>query len=843
MRTGTRGSLAGGAVAALLVLTATLTPQDTPSKPGGGAELAQLIRSTGLDETECYRVRDLSLVKEDLRLYFNEGYLILAKPIRGERWAAVFSGDVEGGDGEVLLLPPYGGERQSLTKFTQAPNLDEHFTGALLLFTDDSGDKLLDQIVRGNRGRKLPEMAPLLAEQWNPVLHNIAEGFDLRIVGDLLTPRPSRSGLMFAAVAGNNLGPFDLFYDARANEQVLAGRMAEHKNRFTYDIWTSFPARSHRAAPSLPTADFTSEKYKIDSSLDANLRLKATCSLSIKVGESSIGALPFEISRAIEIAGARVDGVPAELLFRESPRASALRIDENHSFLLVPPDALPAGTVHQIEFDEEGSVISTAGKDVYFVEARANWYPRNGIGRALYDLSFRYPKRLTLVTAGDAIEDRIDGDWRYTHRRTSVPIRLAGFNLGDYEKVAVTQPGSHVDVYGNRALEAALQPKLSDTTADTAAVPSINLSMGRGGRRPPPLPPPPPPVRPDPLARLHNVATDVSLSLQMFSSWFGPPVVPSLTVAPIPGAFGQGFPGLVYLSTLAYLDPRARPPSMRGPREQVFFSDLMLAHEVAHQWWGNLVLSAGYQDDWIPEALANYSALLYLEKKKGVRAMQDVLEDFRDILVKKTAEGNTVESAGPITLGFRLESVESADAWHAITYDKGAWIFHMLRRRLGDDRFLKMLLEFRRRSESHPASTAELRAVAKEFLPPGVHPEIMDAFFDNWVYSTGIPALKLTYTVKGVTPSVRISGKVEQSGVDDDFSVEAPVEIQFAKGTSQTIWVDTTNAGASFSATLKQPPARVSIPIGTGVLAVKKYAGAPGSPAHSILSSGSHPIR
>jgi len=276
------------------------------------------------------------------------------------------------------------------------------------------------------------------------------------------------------------------------------------------------------------------------------------------------------------------------------------------------------------------------------------------------------------------------------------------------------------------------------------------------------------------------------------------------------------------LSTLAYLDPNARPAPLRGPREQVFFSDLLEAHEVAHQWWGNLVVPAGYQDEWISEALANYSALLYLEKKRGVKAMQDVLEDFRDALVKKKGDGPTVESAGPITLGFRLESTDLPDAFHTITYDKGAWIFHMLRRRLGDDLFLKMLAELRRRSDQRMASTADLRGLVKNFLPPHVSPAHIDAFFDNWVYSTGIPALKLNYTVKGVAPAVKLSGSVEQSSVDDAFSVDVPVEVQFAKGDFQTIWVETSNGGTSFSATLKQAPVRVSIPIGTGILAVKK---------------------
>ena len=85
-----------------------------------------------------------------------------------------------------------------------------------------------------------------------------------------------------------------------------------------------------------------------------------------------------------------------------------------------------------------------------------------------------------------------------------------------------------------------------------------------------------------------------------------------------------------------------------------------------------------------------------------------------------------------------------------------------------------------------------------------------------------VPALKLAYTAKGLAPAVKISGTVEQSGVDDDFSMQAPVEIQFAKGPAQVIWVETSNDGAAFSATLKQVPVKVSIPAGRGVLAVKR---------------------
>src|ERR1700683_936351 len=68
-------------------------------------ELERQIRAASLDPEQCYRVRDLAVAKEDLKLYFTDGYLIFSKPVNGERISAVFTAEVEGGDGEVVLPP------------------------------------------------------------------------------------------------------------------------------------------------------------------------------------------------------------------------------------------------------------------------------------------------------------------------------------------------------------------------------------------------------------------------------------------------------------------------------------------------------------------------------------------------------------------------------------------------------------------------------------------------------------------------------------------------------------------------------------------------------------------
>jgi aminopeptidase N len=146
---------------------------------------------------------------------------------------------------------------------------------------------------------------------------------------------------------------------------------------------------------------------------------------------------------------------------------------------------------------------------------------------------------------------------------------------------------------------------------------------------------------------------------------------------------------------------------------------------------------------------------------------------------------------------------------------------HMLRRRLGDERFLKMLAELRRRYEFRAVSTDDFRALVKEFRPRRTSVTLIDEFFDNWVYSSGVPSLSLRYSAKGAAPSVKLSGTIAQSGVDDEFSVEVPLEIRFAKGAPQVIWVRTSNEAMPFTATLRQAPVRVAVAT-SSVLATKK---------------------
>jgi hypothetical protein len=774
------------------------------------SDVARDIREISLDPAECYRVRELALPKDEARLFFTDGYLIFAKPVAGVRTAAVFTTDVDGGEAEVLLLPPNRAERRSLASYTGSPNLDEHFSSAVLMFSDDTYANLTEQIRQNSFNRKSPEMGALMAEGWQSVVRNIAASFQTRLVLDLLSRDPARPGFFAISMSGKRLGNFDLYYDRRALEQIVIGKLNSRDGQLFFDVWSSFVAKHFRNVANVtPEPDFVMSDFRIEATVQQDLGLQVVTRVRIKAGSAPLTVLAFDIAESMKVSAASVDGTPAEVFQRESARSDLMRNVDNEMVLIVPSEPLEAGKEHELEIQHAGKVIFEAGNQVYYVGARANWFPENGRQPAKFDLTFRYPKELDLVTAGELVDEHVEGDWRITRRKTTSPIRMAGFNLGRYQRVRTSHDGYTVEVCANRSAEPGLGAKRTTPIID---LPPRSSARGPGIINLAPAPPP------NPASRLQELASEIMSALEFMAADFGPPALPNLTVSPVPGRFGQGFPGLIYLSTMSYLAPQEQAIRNLNEHGRLFFSDILYAHETAHQWWGNIVTAAGYHDEWLMEALADYSALLYLEKKDGPQPVALVLDTYKTNLLLKTSDGQTIESTGPIVMGSRLENSQSPQAYNFVTYGKGSWIMHMLRRRMGDQRFLAMLADLRKEYEQKPLSTDAFRATAARFLPPQSPDPNLEEFFDEWVYGTGIPSLKLSYSVKGKAPALRLSGTVTQSDVDEDFSVPVPIEIQLGHGKTLTRWVRTANGAVTFSMALSQAPVKVLLDPGFSVL-------------------------
>ena len=772
---------------------------------GPAGDLAATIRQNSLDRDQCYRVRDLNLFKEDIRIYLTDGYLIFSKPIDGQPVAAFFTTyGIENGTAEVILRPPNLAERRSLAAYTGSPNLDEHFQSALFFLSGDMYQALVEQLPANPANRKMPEMGALLEERYNPVLRNLSADYELRLVLELFNRSARKPEFFTALVEGSSLGNFDVFFDPDNSDQIAAGQFVVRNNRSFFDVWTHFPARSARGGIARRPMGLVLNDYRIQATVDPDLKLSVVARVKFRSPLGGLRAVPFDIAREMVVADVTVDGQPAEVLQRDAVERSRIGRGENAMFLVMPPAPLQAGVEYEFEFHYAGRTIADAGGRVFYVAARGNWYPNLGAQLARFDLTFRYPSDLELVAAGEVVEDRTEGEWRITRRLPSAPIRMAGFNLGEYTHAKSERAGFTVDICANRSIEPALRPK----PAAPPPLPVIPAVPRRQGRLPSQIEIPPPVVQPEPAphARLDRLANNIGGMLAFMASKFGPPALPYLTVSPIPGNFGQGYPGLIYLSTRSYLPPAG---SATPSAQDVFFDELLELHETAHQWWGALVSTPSYRDDWLMEALANYSALLYLERTQGERELERFLDVYRADLLKKRDTGEPVESAGPIVMGSRLESSLEPRAWEAITYGKGSWILQMLRHRMGDERFFSMLAGLLKRYGGKDISTEEFRLLAAEYLPPKSDDPKLEGFFDQWVYGTGMPSLKLSYTVKGKAAPWKLVGTLAQADVPEDFSALTPVEIQLPQGRAITRWVHSSGERETFTVDLPQPPLKV----------------------------------
>ncbi len=797
------------------------------AQPHAAADLGQAVLQAGLDAGACYRVRDLEIDEEDVQYYLTDGYLIFGKPVNGAPISAVFSGEVEAGDGEVILLPPNRAERRTLSSYTHSPNLDEHFVNAVFLFTESRARALEGQMPSNAEAKLSPEAGAVLAERWTPVIANLAANFESRIVLDLLSldlnnDTTGRKGFLAAAIQGKKLGTFNVGYDGRGADQINAGQFQTRDGQGYWDTWTSFADKSHRGVPpSEPEEQILS--YRIDATLDSSLMLHCITRMRIRATADSRNAIPFDLSGEMRATGATIDGVPAEVYSRDSARSGLNQNSGDELLIVTPARPLEPGSEHEVEIRHEGRVVKDTGHQVYFVTSRGTWYPNRQAQFATYDVTYRYPKTLDLVAAGQIREDRTDGDMRITRRVPSGRIRLMGFNLGVYDSKILERGGIQIEVSANHEVEDALRTR-TNRTVDVPALPTPPFTYGRGRPVPRGLTDDTLTALPEtltatasPSGQLTQIAGEVASAMDFYRARFGDPPVSRIEVSPLPGRFGQGFAGMIYLATLSYLPTTVRPLSLMPTWEQVFYGELLRAHEAAHQWWGNVVFSSGYRHEWLMEALANYSALMYLESRHGAKFIEDILSEYRRELLARGPDGETTESEGPVTDGRRLESSNNPRAWNAIAYGKGTWIIHMLRRRMGDAQFTKMLTELRRRYEWKSIDTEQFRLLCAEFAPKNADDPKLENFFDQWVYGTGMPDFKLQYSVKGKPGALKLTGTVTQSGVKDDFSAMVPVEIQTGRG-KIVREIRTSSEPVAFSIPVAVPNAKAVLDPGSNVL-------------------------
>jgi hypothetical protein len=737
------------------------------------------LNALQLDSASIYKVvpaNRIALREGDIQFTFDEGWIAFFLPWDGRVTGAVFAGR-----GHILAAPRNIVEKQQLAFFLGAPILDQDFYSAYLRFTDDAADVFRRQF---REASLIPEQNDSLIERWKPVLAQLNPVHAMRLYSERLTrhPRP----YFYAGLDGAGVGRFDVIYDQAREEPVLIGQVTQQDNSSFYNVWASY--RLPGFTP--PSAAFRAQSYVLDTSIRADNSVQGSAVIRIQARTEGDRLVVLQLSRDLDVDSVTGDAGQAFPWFHNNrPDGDQRSSPKDDLIYVVLPGSFPAGETFILNLRYHGNVIRDAGNGVLFVGDRDSWYPRLGGNAdfASYELTMRWPRRLRLTATGTKLDEHEDGDFRVAHWRTEKPVSVAGFNLGEYAFASLPSQGYSVDVYANRQLEQALLNRLHPL--EESAVPRISPPFGfpvRSDRFDLPA------ITPSPADALKQLGKEIDSSIQFYGRYCGPFPFQHLSVSQIPGTFGQGWPGLLYLSTYSFLPAQTQLRAGLSSNSQEHFSELVPFHEVAHQWWGNIVGWSSYRDQWIDEALANYLALLYADSQKSPdHKLRAWLERYRDQLTQKSS-GSDIPPAdfGALTLGSRLTSSKSPDGFERVIYAKGSWIIHMLREMLRqpgakdpDARFVALLHTLMANYSYKALTTADLQREVEAVMTPSMDIEdshSMDWFFDEWVRGVGIPHYRLEYNVRSTGKGFLIRGKIYQTGVPRSFV--APIPLYAANG-------------------------------------------------------------
>ena len=250
------------------------------------------------------------------------------------------------------------------------------------------------------------------------------------------------------------------------------------------------------------------------------------------------------------------------------------------------------------------------------------------------------------------------------------------------------------------------------------------------------------------------------------------------------------FGGLENANTIFYSES-----SVTGTRK----SEGLLAHEIAHQWFGNMATEKSFGHLWLSEGFATYFTILYFENKYGKDTAIKMLKENREQVIAYSKESNKAIVDTGETDFMKLLNANS--------YQKGGWILHMLRTELGDAAFWKSIKKYYAIYAGSVADTRDLQKIVEE-----VSGKDLKRFFDQWLYTTGQPELDISWTYNAVEKLLYVDVKQLQKNV---FKFPLQIKIN-SHGKKEKVFVD--KALATFKIKTDQKPASIVIDPDTELL-------------------------
>lgn len=708
-------------------------------------------------------VKDLIIERQGGSFHFEDGSFFFYGPVNGRITGAVFEGK-----GHFTLAPADPNERRSLALLTKTPEMSQEFTTVVLRFTDSTADEIRKASVgpaSGNSAEAARSSAQL-AKDFRETIH---WNLDARILEDVLADKPDemhgsfflasfRSGGFFA---GKNL----LFIVDPEGALDADGDQVELATWDTNDFhgWTAYKmGGADSAAIAVPT-HITDEA--IDIALDKSGKLTCAATVSLTVNRPGLRVIHFDLFPTLRVSGVYSDtGAPLDFIQEDKKR--------DPDFSVELPHGLVAGTSTRLLIKYSGpDAVQREGEGVYDLvhAARESWYPSGhevSGDFANYKLTFHLPRGLEAVATGNQIAHDRDGNVERYVWQTSAPLPVAGFNIGEFKTEELKTPqGFAVDGFANT--------NLPDWIANAA-------NQGNGSLATPP--------------GLKNQVSQGNVAIQIYSDYFGKLPYNHVSLTEQTSCLdGQGWPTMVYLPICAFWDTTEQHAFGLRDFNMPAFWDSVTPHEVAHQWWGDLIGWSSYRDQWMSEGFATFSASLFLMyTSPKMDAYHKYWNDQHQDLVQKNAYGKRPVDVGPVTMGYRVDSSKTGDdVYRHLIYAKGAYILHMIQMmywtpQYKDEPFKKSMHAFVQEYAGKAASTEDFKHSLEKTMPKWVdvtNDGKLDWFFNEYVYGTEIPHYDLTSDLTTAADgATQVHFKVTQSGVSNGFLMLVPLYLQMQNG-------------------------------------------------------------
>jgi len=727
------------------------------------------IYRVGLNATKAFAARNLQIATEDLELALPEG--------------SVFVADIDVGVTAVVLLgkgamhfhPAPATERGQVKIFCGNETLDTAFDAAFIRINPaDFNDVFAAAALQPK------PIEPRELRRAQEIFRDESQKSFVIDLGDL--SRDAWSLLPNSAdfVAEVRTRKYDTLTYAKSGNEAEDITLFDRKRHHNIALYPSKEKQAKRGAfyNEDDLTDYDILHYDVDvSAYPERQWIDGKATLRLKVRAFALGTLTLRLADPLTVQS---------IVSYEYGRLFGIRVKNQNTLVVNLPTTVPrdneitltivyAGRLEpqtpdrETVFIEQGraaddSPLMIQPEASYLYSSRSYWYPQAPVSDyGTARIRVTVPMTIDCVASGElepgfpaAVPGRDGAPPRKVYAYSAVqPLRYLALLMSRFTR-AQTATIAFPPKSGGRPAG----PEDEGIRVTGPTYRSMNLSVEANPRQ---------------VQRGRELADRAADIAMFYESIIGDSPYSSFTVAllesDLPGGHSPG-----YFAALNQPLPSSPLVWRNDPAAFSGFPDFFIAHELAHQWWGQAVGWRNYHEQWLSEGFAQYFAAMYAQRQRGDDVFASVLKQMRKWGIDQTDQG-------PVYLGYRLGHIRGESrVFRALVYNKSAVVLHMLRRLVGDEVFFRGVRRFYWTTRFHKAGTEDFREAMEQESG-----QSLQRFFDRWIYGSTLPKLKASYRIDGQDVVLR----VEQLG--DVFDVPVTITMQYADRKNVDVLVKVTD--------------------------------------------------